>query len=372
MHNAKYKNLNDTKTIHRESNIELFRIITMILIVAHHYVVNSGLLDLMYKDPMSYNSIFLFIFGAWGKIGINCFVFITGYFMCKSNITVKKFIKLLFEIMFYRIAIYIIFALAGYERLSMGSILKLFIPVRNISDGFTDCYLVFFLFIPFINVLLNNLTQRKHILLIILSLFTYSFFGSVPGFSVTMNYVSWFMVLYFISSFVRIYPNHLFNKTLIWGLLSIFSVLISIVSIFVSIKLYGRFGIYSLYYFIVDSNKLLAVITGFSLFMFFKSINIPYNKFINVVASSTFGVLLIHANSDAMRQWLWKDTLNNVGIYNSPYLCVHAICSVLVIFAICIVIDQIRIRLIERPVFLLWDNYSIKIRRKFNISKIYK
>ena len=28
----------------RDSNLELFRIVTMLLIVAHHYVVNSGLL----------------------------------------------------------------------------------------------------------------------------------------------------------------------------------------------------------------------------------------------------------------------------------------------------------------------------------------
>lgn len=29
----------------RNSNIELFRIISMLMIVAHHYLVNSGLLD---------------------------------------------------------------------------------------------------------------------------------------------------------------------------------------------------------------------------------------------------------------------------------------------------------------------------------------
>ena len=28
---------------HRDSNLEFFRILTMLLIVAHHYVVNSGL-----------------------------------------------------------------------------------------------------------------------------------------------------------------------------------------------------------------------------------------------------------------------------------------------------------------------------------------
>lgn len=30
-------------SVQRESGIELFRIVTMLVIVAHHYVVNSGL-----------------------------------------------------------------------------------------------------------------------------------------------------------------------------------------------------------------------------------------------------------------------------------------------------------------------------------------
>lgn len=349
----------------RDSNIELFRIITMIMIVAHHYVVNSGLVELMYKEPYITNSIFLFIIGAWGKIGINCFVFITGYFMCKSNITAKKFAKLFCEIMFYRIAIYLVFAVLGYETISIGTIIKLFIPIQSVSDNFSGCYLLFFLFIPFINVLVNNINMKKHILLIILSLFTYSLVGSIPLFSVTMNYVSWFTVLYFFSSFVRLYPNKFFNKTLLWGVISIVSIVVSIVSIFVSLKIKGHFGIYNAYYFIVDSNKVLAVITSFSLFMFFKNIKIPYNKFINTVASSTFGVLLIHANSDVMRQWLWRDTLNNVGMYNSPYLYIHAIGSVLAIFTICILIDQARIRFIEKPFFRLWDRCFPSVQNKY-------
>lgn len=75
--------------LHRDSNIELYRIVTMILIVAHHYVVNSGLTSLngpLSACPTSFHSLLLLIIGAFGKTGINCFVFITGYFMCKSNI----------------------------------------------------------------------------------------------------------------------------------------------------------------------------------------------------------------------------------------------------------------------------------------------
>ena len=56
----------------RDSNLELYRIIVMLLIVAHHYVVNSGIMDKLYTDITSSKSLFLLLFGAWGKTGINC------------------------------------------------------------------------------------------------------------------------------------------------------------------------------------------------------------------------------------------------------------------------------------------------------------
>ena len=80
--------------VQRESGLELFRILTMMLIIAHHYVVNSGLIDVIFTDPLNSKYIFLLLFGAWGKTGINCFLLITGYFMCKSEINMKKFLKL--------------------------------------------------------------------------------------------------------------------------------------------------------------------------------------------------------------------------------------------------------------------------------------
>lgn len=84
----------------------------MLLIVAHHYVVNSGLMAAdgpIYANPLSWRSLFLLLLGAWGKTGINCFVMITGYFMCKSHITAKKFAKLVGEWLFYRYLLHAIF-----------------------------------------------------------------------------------------------------------------------------------------------------------------------------------------------------------------------------------------------------------------------
>ena len=94
----------------RNSNLELFRIIVMLLIVAHHYVVNSGLTPIMAENPTSVKSIFLYLFGWAGKTGINCFVLITGYFMCKSEISLRKFLKLFGAYYFYKVLFFCVFA----------------------------------------------------------------------------------------------------------------------------------------------------------------------------------------------------------------------------------------------------------------------
>ena len=74
----------------------------MLVIVAHHYVVNSGLLECIdAQTKLQLKDYFSLLFGWGGKTGINCFVLITGYFMCTSHITKQKFCKLLGEYYFY-------------------------------------------------------------------------------------------------------------------------------------------------------------------------------------------------------------------------------------------------------------------------------
>lgn len=134
----------------RNSNIELFRIISMLVIVAHHYVANSGVInEIVGITEPQLKDYFLLIWGWGGKTGINCFVLITGYFMCKSQITAEKFIKLLAEVEFYNIIIYAVFCLTGYTTFAWKAFLDRIILFKSISDGFTPCFLLFYLLIPF-------------------------------------------------------------------------------------------------------------------------------------------------------------------------------------------------------------------------------
>ena len=51
----------------RNSNIELLRIIMMVVIVAHHYVVNSGITDLYEPKNVNMNMIFTQLVGGGEK-----------------------------------------------------------------------------------------------------------------------------------------------------------------------------------------------------------------------------------------------------------------------------------------------------------------
>lgn len=162
----------------------------MLGIVAHHYVVNSGLMQSIdVSNSLATNSLFLLLFGCWGKIGINCFVLITGYFMCKSNITLKKFLKLLLEWWFYKYLILAIFLITRYQEITPKNLVKTIVPFRSLTNGFTACYIIFFLFIPFINILIQNMTEKRHRLLLALSLGVFSVWASIPFIQVDSSYV---------------------------------------------------------------------------------------------------------------------------------------------------------------------------------------
>lgn len=340
----------------RASNLELYRIICMLMIVAHHFVVNSGLTAP--EGPMSINStsintLYLWLFGMWGKTGINCFLLITGYFMCKSTITLKKFVKFMLWIYIYKIIIFCIFLTAGYETVSISRIVKLLMPVWGFNTNFTSCFIGFWLTIPFWNILIKNLTKKQHQLLLLLLLGMYSILGSIPSFGVGMNYVTWFGVIYLIASYIRLYPNSITeNKELCGWMTVVFIALACCSAVGMQLIFHSRAQ-----FFVSDSNKIFAVAVAISSFLYFKNMNVRPSRVINILGGASFGVLLIHANSNAMRQWLWKDTVDCVGHYDLSIwqLVGYSIGVVLTIYTVCAAIDYIRLLTIEEPFFRWYD-----------------
>ena len=348
----------------RKSNIELLRIVLMLLIIAHHYVVNSGLTEVFDYQAPTLKMYFFQCFGAFGKIGVNCFVLITGYFMVTSKITAKKWLKLYLEVKFYTLAIYVLFLLFGRIGFNYHHCLEtIFSVVFGVGVNYADTFLVLYLLIPFLNDLAAKLSFRAFSVLLGIALTvmtiipTFSLFLSVLDESNdTWNYLMWMIVLYLTGAYIRTYQDQLqailrlrtpFQK---FGLL-----FCNLVLIFLWIAFFDLFGVKhnmrSPYWFVNDANKLLAFTCAVSMLFWFMSLDIKHSKLINGIASTTFGIFLIHTSGDYMRSFLWDTVFKVTETYQSHYAVLKSGFAVLVVFTICAMIDVLRKKAFERPLF---------------------
>lgn len=346
----------------RSSNFELMRIILILLIIAHHYVVNSGLTELYNYSNITSNMFYLQLFGMFGKTAINGFTLITGYFMVNKNITLKKFLKIYLEVKFYSLLFYLIFLISGYEPFSVKGLIKtVFNICYEAGDSYVGTYIVFFLFIPYLNLLIKAMSKKQYEYLILLLIIYFTVFSTFLLHE-TFDFLGWMITMYFIGAYIRLYPLRLFEecKTALYGI--IISLVLMVGSV-AAINFTGRIMGIESYFFFHDSHKFLAVTFSVSLFLFFKNINIHNSRIINTAAASTFGILLIHSNGNAMRRFLWCDVFNNVSFYNSKYIALHSVFTVLLVYVVCMVIDLARMRIIERPFFSKLDKIQERISK---------
>lgn len=291
----------------------------------------------------SINKMFALCFGFGGKMAINVFLLITGYFMCKKEFCWQKVINLLCLMVFYRWIIYAIFILTGYEKFSLLEFIKtiLFVPL-DFGRGFSSSFLGLYLLIPFLNKAVQNFGKRDFQYLILTLVFLFTVLSSF-FLNSAFEYTGWYATAYFIGAYLRLYPIEFFKNTKTCFLLSMASLVLCYASIifisFIEIKLNKNLPVY---WFVNDSNKILAIFTAVSLFCLFKNLKIGHIKIINTLAASTFGILLIHASSDTMRNWLWNDVFHSAEAYSNKLFPLYAFGAVFAVYSACFAIDFIR------------------------------
>lgn len=340
----------------RQSNFELMRIVAMVLIVTHHYVVNSGIMAVFAQGGGSLeNYAFLKVIGAWGKTAINPFVMVSGFFMCASTLTHKRFFKVFLEWMFYSWVVFGCMALGGYETLCPMRLVKLlFSFFSGVDVGFTASFMWFYLGIPIYNLIIKGLDKKGlytlTIGLLVLFVVPITFFRNANVF----HHVFWYMTLYFVGACIRLYPLAWMAKQRIVVPL-LFGSAALVTGVILGRIIHPCFvtNALSVVCSVHESSTLLAFTLGTAIFLFFKNLNIGYHKSVNLIASCMFGVLCIHAASDAMRTWLWRMVCRVPEMAAAPFgtLFGHAVLCVTAILILCSLIDLVRQRFIEKPFF---------------------
>lgn len=335
------------------------RIVLMYLIISSHFVVNSGVTKLWTSDALTPNAVFLTLWGMWGKLAINAFVMVTGWFMCKARYTWQKYVKLLAQIYCLRIIGWIILIIVKAPDISQETLFRSFAyPFRNINGGFTASFLALYLLIPFLNKLIGVLDQDWHLRLVALLVGMYTATMTLLGSTSSFSEVGWYCTLYLIASYLRLYCPAWTHDHKRVSILFAFSVVLSVGSVALLMARNVIFGLEkgNPYFFVSTSGKVLALVTGVLCFLWFDGLGLSYSGVVNSIASTTFGVLLLHAHSDVMYNWLWGSFINVPGLYETctlPQLVCWAVVVPIVVFAVCSVVELLRQRLLEPP-FMRW------------------
>ena len=348
----------------RKSNFEMLRILAMIFIILSHYTLHGGLLKIDSYTPNKYIGSLCYLSG---KIGVNLFVLITGYFLINSKFKVKKVLKLILQVFSYTIPLFLVYVLVKNE-ITKQIIKYTFLPITYGAYWFITIYIGLYILSPFINKFIKSISQKN---LQVLFIILFILFTIIPTITSTTNFMGnlqWFIFMYMIGAYIQLYGiNKIKKSTLKWWVIGLYAVHAIIVCGITYIS-QNNAKQFSRIYQVIEMNYLIPFLISVFMFLFFENLNVPNNKFINLLGKTSFGVYLFH--DSYFREAFWKKIFKVESFYNAePYILIlHIIGSVIVIYLVGTSIELIRVKVIEEPIFKIkkFDKWFEKIDNCIN------
>lgn len=297
-----------TNDIKRNSNLELLRIFSMFLIVAHHFALHGYDLNEIY---FSNKKIILDFLVLGGKIGVNIFILISSYYLVDREIKYKGLLKLVFRVKLYAIFFLGMTLIFNRELIGLKSLIKSIFPISYQLYWFITGYILLYLFGPYINILLKNISKNKLKKLLFLSLILYIGINVFMGAKLFFSSIIWFILLYIMTYYIKYYFDFSNLKKIYLTTISI----IMYFSLYLSVLVFDYLGerihifrTHSLYF--IRENSIFSLGFSVAVFLLFLKLNFKRNKLINYIASGTLGIYLVHENI-FVREFLYQSILKN-------------------------------------------------------------
>ncbi len=333
----------------RNASLDVLRVLSMFMIVITHCLGHGGIGTAL-KDTLSL-SYFEYIFASsFFQVHVNCFVLVSGYFLCTSTFKWSKVVKLWVTAFFWSVLLYLLTAIFGGEvfPFSIKELVKVCLPFTQQRYWFLTTYLLMYLLCPVCNSAIHAMNKRQHLSAIM------TFFAV---FIVLQNLTFWreftltgshdplfFIFLYFVAAYFRRYPPQKKRKWILGYVACMtFVALWRIVDPIITTYIFG--------YEVGDTafigyNSIPVVLGAVCLFLTFAQANIPgvIAKAAVALAPLTFGVYLIHDNNQ-IRTLLWSILIKPSQFANSPYMIFIVMGISVIVFAVCALMEKGRLEL---------------------------
>ncbi len=327
--------------VKRETNIEILRVIAMLMVVGIHCIGNTAILERNMLTPI--NDFLCRYFKLLINVANGTFIIITGYYCINKGFKLKRICNLWGRTIFYSLIIFAIVSIFGVGVDTLSSIL----PILGGKYWFITAYIVLCFIYPFYNILLNNLDRKKWKTLIII-MFTITIVKYVFAPNGIFGHFTTVMLFYtmggYIRKFVEInkkgkYLTKYFLIGFIGAILGLIIHKLHYSSIdFKSVKPI----INNLFFSFQDMVNPISTIMVVFLFLKFRTIEIKneqLQQLVSYIGPSLFSVYIIHENVNIRFYWLFTGIFK---LAQTPFFIPYLLLLVVAVFCICIVIDFIR------------------------------
>lgn len=335
----------------RNSTIELLRILCMLLVIAHHGVVHGGALGM---DPCA-NKVLASLILPGGKIAFTCFVAISTWFLVDQQFKGSRFLRAWLEVLFYSVAVIAISALLGAQ-VTARDWIGAFLPIGGNTHGFAAAYLAFYLLLPVLSRISSGLSQAQVRWIVLVGAYLQVIEKVLATYGMAdlalhpfPSEILLFVLCYFVSLYIKKWgpkascsAGAMFATAMtVW--LAVF--MLTWASWSQGSSLITTF----LTAFASDESSLLYLLGGYSLFLAFRALPAFSSRAVDIVAGTTFGILLIHDHG-FFRYVLWGGIVNAPSWWYSQHYLLRLVAVTVAVFAVCSLIDYARQRLLERPI----------------------
>lgn len=332
----------------RQVNIELLRIISMIMVISLHYV-DKGSVATTLTEPMSLSS-----YAAWGLkalciVSVNVYVLISGYFLVESHAKCSRLLYLVCQVVFYGIGVPVVLAALGLidtSHISLYYLLNYGLPIQMNHYWFATAYVLMYLLVPVLNIAVKNMSKKQLQYVVGIMLLVFSVSKTVLVFDLTIDNLgydmTWFICLYLVAAYIRLYGFPLGEKKPL--LLYLGSVLMIYSITMVTAAIYRKLDVLGSYMSKPYNYNYFFCLTGaVGFFYIFWKLQIPEGRAARIIckiAPYTFGVYLLHENMEI--RYLWITWLRTESVKDSLLFLPHYLVSVILVFAAGILVDMCR------------------------------
>lgn len=334
----------------RMANIELLRILAMMMVVMLHYLSKGGVLPAM-TGQLTVNGYLAHVLETFSIVAVNVYMLISGFFLVESGFKCKRLIQLLCQVLFYSLLVPLVMMAAGLlpaGEVTVYSLLQYILPAEMVHYWFVTAYVIMYLFSPVLNTAVKHMKRRQLQYTIILLLLFLSVNKSILPVRLEIDNLGydglWFMCVYLVAAYMRLYGIAFFEQAK-RGFVCYIGCCAGILGIALGIRIIfletGRLE--NLIRVTYDYNHILNLFAAISLFYGFYHWKIKegnVSRLICRIAPYTFGVYLLHEHLEL--RMLWPTWLNTDTSGNPAVFVLRCIGNVLLVFAAGIAVDMLR------------------------------